>query len=162
MPSVPLFRVSLTAPGTYITVQRCYGLPTFRNYNTGVPALSKRFTPEVSVELPSVYDAQVSPDGALVAFVVADNFRRGGATAPKMPRASIYFVPVSGGSTVKLTNSERSDTMPRWSPDGSSLAFLSDRDVDGQRQIYVLPRSGGEARRLTDVQGDIPSPRSLS
>ena len=127
-----------------------------------MPTLSKRFTPEVSVELPSVYDAQVSPDGALVAFVIADNFRRGGAAAPKMPPASIYCVPATGGSMKKLTNSERSDTMPRWSPDGSSLAFLSDREVDGQRQIYVLPRHGGEARRLTDVHGDIPSPRSLS
>ncbi|MDA1258590.1 MAG: S9 family peptidase [Chloroflexi bacterium] len=130
--------------------------------------MPKRFTPEVSVQLPTVYDAQVSPDGELVAFVVADNFRCGGASAPKMARANIYAVPVSGGSTVQLTTGERSDTMPRWSPDGQLLAFLSDRPVapgaedDGQRQIYLLPRHGGEARRLTDVRGDIPSPRSLS
>ncbi|MDP6822988.1 MAG: S9 family peptidase [Dehalococcoidia bacterium] len=124
--------------------------------------MSKRFTPEVSVELPSVYDAQVSPDGTLVAFVVADNFRRGGPAAPKMPPANIYSVAVDGGDTVRLTNSERSDTMPRWSPDGTSLAFLSDREEDGQRQIYLLPRRGGEARKLTNVRGDIPSPRSLS
>ena len=124
--------------------------------------MSKRFTPEVSVELPSVYDAQVSPDGELVAFVVSDNFRRGGASAPKMARANIHVVPAAGGATVRLTNSERSDTMPRWSPDGQWLAFLSDREEDGQRQIYLLPRRGGEARRLTDVRGDIPSPRSLS
>ncbi|MBU81223.1 MAG: hypothetical protein CL724_07080 [Chloroflexi bacterium] len=124
--------------------------------------MSKRFTPEISVELPSLYDAQVSPDGTVAAFVVADNFRRSGTAAPRMPKANIFSVAVSGGPTVQLTNSERSDTMPRWSPDGESLAFLSDREEDGQRQVYLLPRRGGEARKLTDVQGDIPSPRSLS
>lgn len=124
--------------------------------------MPQRFTPEVSVELPSVYDAQVSPDGKLVAFVVAENFRKGGATAPKMPRANIYAVPTDDGPPVRLINSERSDTMPRWSPDGQLLAFLSDREQDGQRQVYLLPRRGGEARRLTNVNGDIPSPRSLS
>ena len=120
------------------------------------------FTPEISVDLPSLYDAQVSPDGTVVAFVIADNFRTGGASAAKMPHANIYTVPVDGGATVQLTHSERSDTMPRWSPDGQLMAFLSDREVDGQRQIYVLPRHGGEARKLTSINGDIPSPRSLS
>jgi dipeptidyl aminopeptidase/acylaminoacyl peptidase len=128
----------------------------------GAATLPKRFTPEVSVQLPSVYDAQVSPDGNFVTFVVADNFRSGGASAPSMARANIYSVAVGGGPAVRLTNSERSDTMPRWSPDARSLAFLSDREVDGQRQIYVLPSQGGEARKLTNVSGDIPSPRSLS
>ncbi len=124
--------------------------------------MPERFTPELSVQLPSVYDAQISPDGELVAFVVADAYRASGEGAPKLAKAAIYAVPAGGGEMMSLTNSGKSDTLPCWSPDGSTLAFLSDRDDDdGQRQVYLLPRDGGEARRLTDVSGDIPSPRSL-
>lgn len=125
--------------------------------------MPERFTPELSVQLPSVYDAQISPDGELVAFVVADAYRASGEGAPKLAKAAIYAVPAGGGEMMSLTNSGKSDTLPCWSPDGSTLAFLSDRDdEEGQRQVYLLPRDGGEARRLTNVSGDIPSPRSLS
>src|SRR5262249_40734562 len=42
----------------------------------------------------------------------------------------------------------KNDSSPQWSPDGASVAFLSDRD--GQAQIYRLSMRGGEAERLTD------------
>ena len=41
----------------------------------------------------------------------------------------------------------------------ASLAFLSDREVDGQRQLYLLPRNGGEPKSVTSVDGDIPVER---
>jgi len=117
-------------------------------------------TPEDWISFKQVSDPQISPDGKLIAFVVADTFRANGGT-PKLPVAAIYSVPVAGGPVRRLTNGPRSDTFPRWSPDGRSLAFLSDREEDGQRQVHLLPRDGGESRRLTDVRGTIPSPRTL-
>ncbi len=70
-------------------------------------------------------------------------------------------MPTDDGEARQLTYGPRSDTTPRWSPDGQTLAFLSDREKDGQRQICLLPISGGEAVQATSVEGAIPSPRSL-
>src|SRR5204863_201496 len=42
------------------------------------------------------------------------------------------------------------DSVPRWSPDGAWLAFLSTRE-GGVAQLHVIPAGGGEARRLTDL-----------
>ena len=46
-----------------------------------------------------------------------------------------------------------------WSPDGKTLAFLSDASKAGQLQIYVVPADGGEARKLTSVSGQVSDPR---
>ena len=46
-----------------------------------------------------------------------------------------------------------------WSPDGKQIAFLSDRDKQGQFQVYVAPAEGGEARRVTTVTGLLADPR---
>lgn len=58
---------------------------------------------------------------------------------------NIWLAPLAGGSPRQFTYGD-SDSMPRWSPDGSQLAFLSSRQ--GTRQIYLLPRNGGQARQL--------------
>jgi dipeptidyl aminopeptidase/acylaminoacyl peptidase len=56
-----------------------------------------------------------------------------------------------------LTQGEKQDVSPRWSPDGAWLAFLSNRERKA-KQLYVLPATGGEARRLTDVDEDVTEP----
>ncbi|MFZ0389618.1 MAG: S9 family peptidase, partial [Calditrichia bacterium] len=45
--------------------------------------------------------------------------------------------------------SEKSDTHPRWSPDGSSLAFLSSREESSQ--IYLMSLKGGEPQKISDL-----------
>ena len=117
----------------------------------------KTLTPEDVLSFKAVSDAQISPDGKLVAFVVGDSF----VVDTKLPRSNIWVVPTDGGEARQLTYGPRSDTTPRWSPDGQTLAFLSDREKDGQRQICLLPIWGGEAVQATSVEGAIPSPRSL-
>ena len=125
----------------------------------GVATMTTRrtLTPEDVLGFKSVSDAQVSPDGDLVAFVVGDQFK----LDTKLPRSGVWVVDATGGEPRRFTSGPRSDSMPRWSPDGRELAFLSDREEDGQRQIWLLPRAGGEATQLTHVDGTIPSPRSL-
>jgi Tol biopolymer transport system component/C-terminal processing protease CtpA/Prc len=74
----------------------------------------------------------ISPDGTLVAFVHA---------------ADIWIVPVAGGVAERLTANPSGHGYPRFSPDGTQLAFSSGRT--GQGDIYVLPLSGGAVQRVT-------------
>ena len=47
------------------------------------------------------------------------------------------------------------DYMPKWSPDGNTLAFISSRN--GRPQIYILKNSWGEASQLTSVKNGVLS-----
>ena len=115
-------------------------------------------TPEDVLSFKSVEDAQISPDGARVAFVVGDSYK----SDSKWAKSTIWTVSSAGGPATQLTAGPRTDSLPRWSPDGCHIAFLSDRLQEGQRQVFLLPAGGGEAMALTDVKGEIPSPRGLS
>jgi TolB protein len=51
-----------------------------------------------------------------------------------------------------LTDDASRDVFPRWSPDGSSIAFASDRD--GDLDLYLMAPDGSDIRQLTSDQGD--------
>src|SRR5207237_4649439 len=74
-------------------------------------------------------------------------------TAPILKTAQrnsdIWIVSTTGGELRKLTNAPKSDTRARWSPDGRTIAFLSDRGESGKTQIYLIRMDGGEAIPLT-------------
>ena len=63
--------------------------------------------------------------------------------------SAIWAVPLDGAEPWQFTSGVGSDNTPRWSPDGTQLAFLSGRS-GGLRQIYLMPRDGGEAKQLTN------------
>jgi dipeptidyl aminopeptidase/acylaminoacyl peptidase len=103
------------------------------------------------IALKRVADPQISPDGSRVAFTVTwydlDANQR---------HADIWLVPLSppspgvaGGEPWQLTRSGKRDERPRWSPDGKTIAFQSNRDGEGQ--IYLINVAGGEARKLTSL-----------
>jgi len=91
-----------------------------------------------------VSDPQLSPDGKQIAYVVGVV----DLAANKIDR-HIWLVPSEGGRARQLTRGEGSDTRPRWSPDGKSLAFVSTRG--GKSQVWIIPLDGGEARPLTSL-----------
>ena len=83
-----------------------------------------------------------SPDGSSIAFCYMGD---------------IWIVDAEGGVARRLTVHEADDSFPSWSPNGSLIAFSSDRH--GNTDVYVVPPAGGEPRRLTlhdswdEVQG---------
>jgi Tol biopolymer transport system component len=121
-----------------------------------VPAAAQvpAFTVDELLKLHRVSDAQLSPDGRLVAYVVTAVDQ-----AANTRINDIWVVPVAGGEPVRIASSERSDDRPRWSPDGKRLAFISSRG--GSSQIWMLDldpqassRRPGEddgARRITNL-----------
>jgi dipeptidyl aminopeptidase/acylaminoacyl peptidase len=74
-------------------------------------------------------------------------------------RSTIYLADLSDGTSRQLTPGTYKDTDPAWSPDGSTLAFLSDRGDDDKKQVYLLPLNGGEARKLTSMRQGATAPR---
>jgi len=89
-------------------------------------------------------DAQISPDGGRIAFVVKRLDRDADAY-----RSAIWMTPSAVDEPRPFTAGARQDSAPRWSPNGRWLAFLSDR-AGGKAQLWLLPAGGGEACRLTD------------
>ena len=81
--------------------------------------------------------------------------RRTGAglrtTVSSDDQRDVYIVSIDGVSPVQFTTDPGSDIQPGWSPDGSQLAFTSDRD--GRFHIWVAPvangRPAGPARQIT-------------
>ncbi len=65
----------------------------------------------------------------------------------------IYLLDLQTGITHNLTNSPADDYAPVWSPDGSQIAFVSDRDGDQQSELYVINADGGDLRRVTPGSG---------
>ncbi len=78
----------------------------------------------------------LSPDGKKIAFTY---------------KGDIFTVASSGGTAMRLTSGKNYDTTPIWSPDGSKIAFSSDRD--GSLDIFVMPSGGGTPSRLTTLSG---------
>lgn len=103
------------------------------------------------LQIPSVGDPQLSPDGAQLLYVRSDadwtaNRRIG----------HIWRVNLETGESVPLTHGARGESSPRWSPDGEWVAFLGRRGEARFPQIYLLPSAGGEARQLTDHESSSP------
>lgn len=98
--------------------------------------------PDDLFRLRLVTDGQFSPDGRFVAYSVTwfegEERRECGA---------IFLRSMETGQTRQLTTGTALDSMPRWSPFGARLAFLSTRN--GKAQIYLIDVAGGEARALT-------------
>lgn len=107
-----------------------------------------------------VADPQVSPGGDKVLFTRSKiNFDK------NRYESNIWQLSLDGGEPYQFTSGIGRDSNPRWSPDGRHVLFLSDRafsdkedGAKGKTQLWVMPSSGGEARRLTDVEGGVQSP----
>jgi len=91
--------------------------------------------------------AQLSPDGQWLVYVgtTAD-------LAANKSRSSLFLVPTAGGVSKPLTDPGHLDQSPMWSPDGKSIAFVSDRGGD-TTQIFVVDISSGSIVRTDGLAG---------
>src|SRR5205814_3391955 len=84
------------------------------------------------------------------AQVDARMFRQPAVSADKIAfvyAGDIWLVPKSGGAAVRLSSPAGEESFPRFSPDGTKIAFSA--DYDGNTDVYVAPTAGGEPVRLT-------------
>lgn len=112
----------------------------------------RRIIPDDLTKIIGLEDPQISPDGRWIAFVHA---------APNMMERTYtrnIWLAATDGTNVRQYTRSGKDSQPRWSPDGTRLAFVSARG--GKPQIYVVPTTspGGEPRTLTSHANGATSP----
>ena len=115
-----------------------------------IAAFAQTPTIDQSLSMQSVGGVRISPDGQYVAYTVTQANWEENEFAQQ-----IWIAVVASGERYQLTSGKKSSTSPKWSPDSTRLAFLSERD--GKRQIYIIHPRGGEAQQLTSEENGVDS-----
>lgn len=116
-----------------------------------MPTRKRRFRPEDALLLKAVRDPDLSPDGRRVAFEVVDTDEE-----KDRLRSSIWVATVDGSAPPRLFTEGPADNMPRWSPDGRSLAYISVTDEEPEHaHVRVAPLEGGMPLPLGELPGPV-------
>lgn len=94
-----------------------------------------------------VGDPQLSPDGRTVLYTVGVVDKSANRTITQ-----IYSVPVSGGDPRQITSGDRSNSSPRWSPDGKRVAYTTGG------QIWTMRPDGRDTKKVTDISTGASGP----
>jgi dipeptidyl aminopeptidase/acylaminoacyl peptidase len=98
---------------------------------------------EFQIELPT--DPQISPDGKKIVYV-----RRFADPMTDRRYSNLWIINSDGTDHRALTTGNHNDASPRWSPDGTRLAYLS--DTDGKQQLYIRWMDTGQTARITNLE----------
>ena len=104
--------------------------------------------PDVVRHLKNVADPSISPEGSRLAFTLSWV-----EPVSLESRSRIMLLRLATGEITEFTQGTR-DSFPKFSPDGTSIAFLRGDEM-GKKNIWLIPANGGEARALTNQAGGV-------
>lgn len=105
---------------------------------------SRHFTGSDLFNLEVATDPQISPDGRTIAYV-----RKSNDIMTDRARGTIWLIDVASGQQRPLVAGPGSYYSPRWSPDGSRLAYVGAES--GTPQMFVRWMGSGESARVTGL-----------
>ena len=137
--------------------------------NAFAQATKRPMTIDDMMAIKNVGQVAISPNGSLIVYTLsgwehpAANPAKGDtALGDKHEvRSHLWIVPTDGSRPPRqLTFSERGESQPQWSPDGSAIAFLSARgtavgDEPPRPEIHLLRLDGGEAEKITSAKDGV-------
>ena len=97
-----------------------------------------------------------SPDGSKLAFMTGRTVIPAHDTVPRRIAWDLYVINADGSGETALTSDTTNEGQPAWSPDGTKIAFITDRD--GNNEIYTINADGAGLRRLTTDAADDEQP----
>jgi Tol biopolymer transport system component len=100
----------------------------------GLPLITTR-TLDFTTDEGTWISLDVSPDGETIVFELLGDF---------------YALPITGGTATRITSGQAYDMQPRFSPDGSQIVFVSDRD--GSENVWIVNVDGSDPRSLTSEE----------
>lgn len=106
----------------------------------------KALTIDHIMQLKSVKDIKISPDGNWVAYSASEMDLK----KDKL-RTTVYIIPAEGGTSIAISGKEYSAGSPRWSSDNKYISFLASKGEDEKTQVWVSNRLGGDATVLTKI-----------
>ncbi|HEX9203724.1 MAG TPA: S9 family peptidase, partial [Vicinamibacteria bacterium] len=113
----------------------------------GAGAAEKRaFTILDLYRLKGVEEPTLAPDGKTIVYKVTTS-----DLGAVKRQANLWRIDPNGANGRALTFADKTDSVPRFSPDGKTLYFLSTRS--GESQVWSM--SGGEPRKRTDFPGGV-------
>jgi len=134
-----------------LAVTIAFLLTAFADASQAQTSAPTAWTPEWQMKVKTLGAPRVSPDGQRVAYTVVSEV----ITADKSEFVTqIYLARTDGTDSFQITFGDKSSTNPKWSPDGGSLAFTSNRK-DNKNNLYLLRLNGGEAEPVTDLKSNI-------
>jgi dipeptidyl aminopeptidase/acylaminoacyl peptidase len=99
----------------------------------------------------SVSDPQISPDGKYIACILS----RVNLEQDRSDR-ELALIDIASGVPHVMTHDRKGVGSPRWSPEGDRLAFEAmDSAKEPHLQLFVMPMSGGEAKKITDAPNGV-------
>jgi Tol biopolymer transport system component/imidazolonepropionase-like amidohydrolase len=123
-------------PPPILAAQQPSPTPTWNISDPHGPADTVRFQTDEGTWM----DVDVSPDGQWIVFDLLGD---------------IYRVPIAGGHAERLAGGRAYEQLPRYSPDGRTIVYVSDRN--GRDNLWLMDADGGHPRALTTLDDSFPT-----